>query len=421
MFTVFLFFPLLSWGFEGLIRSEEDLSYDSFQRIHLNLVLFDEKHCSRESRQWDELNIKYFYHRQKYQMTSQFAQKFSKNLKNKNPGCTAVCITIGTAKEHITNPLPAYIYSNSNKDDFMQWHRLCQNVEIGIISHYDEDVIVHSVHPTTEQRLNSFTLQPNNLIWSTAPLCMKQEITTLVGDPLLTSLMCYSGILVVNGQSPDTVADSTRIFNLPLSRINETIQSSWRQSQLIHRTFTKYGFEKIRLPSDLWSSISTYYHNNRYSLSKDYRQFDNLHTMNWWNRSSSEELKRIEIPPILNKYWSQILCLYVEMWSQGVDYNQEKIIPKHNGQKIQYVSSTGFRVFTDASYQLPHVEDLEKIAFSVIMNIDQIELFKPWVAQLYDSSGRLHEITMLPGDILVYEVSPVLLLSSLSLLYSYLH
>jgi hypothetical protein len=408
----FLLLPWLPLSFAGVINSENDLPFGLSNRLESNLVLFDSNECSKELSQWDELNLEYFHHRQQHQMTQQFSQKFSKveNASQINPiGCTAVCLSIGTTKELISYPLPAYIYSKN--DDFVQWHRLCSNIEIGIISYYEEAVIVHSVNPVTNERFNSFTFQPNSLIWSIAPLCIKQEITTLVGTILLTSSMCHSGILVVPAGDVDST-DSSQIFNLPLSTINTTIQNNWKQSQDISRTFTKYGFEKLRLSNELWNSISSYYYNNRYSLSNDYQQFDNLHTINWWNRSSTEQLKKIEIPPILYKYWSQLLCLYVEMWSQGSEESNGKLIPKPFGQKLQSVSSSGFRVFSDTSYQLPHVEDMKKIAFSVIVNVDQKLVFTPWVAQLYDSFGRLHEITMSPGDILVYEVTLIPPLSS---------
>jgi hypothetical protein len=384
-----------------VVQTEEDLSFNYQNRLTSNIVLFQQETCARELIQWNDENLKYSYHRQLYLMSNQFAESYQKD-QQMEAGCHAVCISIGTLKEDITSQLPAYIYTRN--DNFKQWHRLCQNVELGLLSMFDHDVIVRALDPIPDGTFpKPFTLQPNDLIWSTTPLCSNYSITSSLDDTVLSSFSsCYSGINVLNGSSATSgISHNDPSYTLPLSTLNTALQRYWNQSQYLSRTFTKFGFEKVRLPADLWSSISTYYHNNRHSLSIDYQQLENLHTVNWWNSttSPSPRLKRIEIPPILKRYWSQLLCFYVELWSHG-----HPISPFSTPQKLQFISSSGFRVFSTGSYQLPHVEDPTHTAFTVVINIDQIELFVPWVAQIYDSYGRLHEVTMAPGDILVYEV-----------------
>jgi hypothetical protein len=380
----------------NFVHTEDDLLFNSQNRLMTNIVLFQQETCARELIQWRDENQKYSYHRQLYLMSNKFAESYQKRKEEQMKGCHAVCISIGTLKEDITTQLPAYIYTRS--DNFKQWHRLCQNVELGILSMFDHDVIVRASDPAPDGTFpESFTLQPKNLIWSTTPLCSNYSITSLDGSLLSSFTSCYSGINVLNGSAADTDIPHNPPYTLPLSAINASLQSYWNQSQSLSRTFTKYGFEKVRLPPDLWSSISTYFHNNRHAISIDYQQLENLQTVNWWN-STSHRLKKIEIPPILKRYWSQLLCFYVEMWSHDG-------VPFSTPHKLQFDSTSGFRVFSRGSYQLAHVEDRRHTAFTVMINIDQIELFVPWVAQIYDSYGRLHEVTMTPGDILVYEVS----------------
>lgn len=376
-----------------------------------NVILFEYKACSRELIQWNDLNQQYLYldSSKKYFMSEELSLQFyhqrddseekNSTAKSSFRGCVAVFLPVGTSREYITDVLPSYIFTR--RDNFTQWHHLCQNVELGILSQYTEPVIVYSIHPHTNKRISSYKLQPGNLIWSTVHHCSKMEVTFVNKTLLLTHNACTSGIVVLNRTNYVTPFP----YKVPVEAINASLNSQWNQSRSVVRTFTEFGFEKVRLPSGLWNSISTYYRNNYQSLSIDYSQLENFHTANWWN-SSTLPLQRIEIPPILGKYWSQLLCQYVEMWSQGASSPFSQV-----RQKLQLTSSTGLRVYSENSYQLPHVENKSHTAFTVVINVDQTELLQPWVTQLYDFSGRLHEVVMFPGDILVYEVSVVRIFS----------
>lgn len=410
---VFLAFPFLTFSLPSssssssssshqleLITSESDLFSSTSPHILLdNILLFKEKSCSRELIQWNDRNHN-FHHGddayKKYFMTDELALKYYHHENSPPPssGCIAVCLSIGTSRDYVTDVLPAYVYASHGRNNFTQWYNLCQNVELGILSQYEEPVIVYSIHPKTEERSSFYTLQPRNLIWSTVHLCSKLQIIFANNTLILAHQACTSGIVVLN----QTEVFLSPVYNVPQSVINSSLHHYWNQSRSISRTFTEFGFEKVRLPPELWSSISTYYRNNYQSYSIDYTQLNNFHTVNWWN-SSSLPMKKIEIPPILEKYWSQLICQYVEMWSQ------RSLSPFFSmKQKVQHTSSTGLRVYSENSYILPHVENKSDTAFTVVINVDQTELLEPWVAQIYDFFGRLHEVVMFPGDILMYEV-----------------
>jgi hypothetical protein len=36
--------------------------------------------------------------------------------------------------------------------------------------------------------------------------------------------------------------------------------------------------------------------------------------------------------------------------------------------------------------------------------IDQVQMREPWMVEIYDFTGRLHEVEMAPGDVVYYEV-----------------
>lgn len=63
--------------------------------------------------------------------------------------------------------------------------------------------------------------------------------------------------------------------------VQETFKMEWNRAHRVSRTFTEFGFNKGRLPHDLWSSISGYYHNNR-----DHKVIEEWDSkglyVNWW-------------------------------------------------------------------------------------------------------------------------------------------
>jgi hypothetical protein len=50
------------------------------------------------------------------------------------------------------------------------------------------------------------------------------------------------------------------------SQVKQTLRMEWDRAHRIQRTFTEFGFNKGKLPNDLWASISSYYYNNRSKL-----------------------------------------------------------------------------------------------------------------------------------------------------------
>jgi hypothetical protein len=54
---------------------------------------------------------------------------------------------------------------------------------------------------------------------------------------------------------------------------------------------------------------------------------------------------------------------------------------------------------------LSHVDREETHAVSLIINLEQRNMDRDWMIEIYDHAGRLHEIPMQPGDIVYYEAS----------------
>lgn len=76
------------------------------------------------------------------------------------------------------------------------------------------------------------------------------------------------------------------------------------------------------------------------------------------------------------------------------------------GQDITEVSMYGVRVYTNNSVLVPHVDRLPLVA-SAMVNVAQ-DLEEPWPMEIYDHDGQAHNITLEPGEMLLFESHSVI-------------
>ena len=70
---------------------------------------------------------------------------------------------------------------------------------------------------------------------------------------------------------------------------------------------------------------------------------------------------------------------------------------------LQPTSTYGIREYSHGSRLLQHVDRIATHACSVIAQIGQVDMLEPWPLEIYDHAGRMHEVSMAPGDLLFYE------------------
>jgi hypothetical protein len=109
--------------------------------------------------------------------------------------------------------------------------------------------------------------------------------------------------------------------------------------------------------------------------------------VNWWEVTPY----MIGIPWNLKRYWQSRLKDMVAKWIGGN-------IPLEN------TDIYGIRRYEDGARLLTHVDRESTHAVSMIVNVDQVMMREPWMVEIYDFAGRLHEVEMSPGDIVYYEV-----------------
>jgi prolyl 4-hydroxylase len=76
-------------------------------------------------------------------------------------------------------------------------------------------------------------------------------------------------------------------------------------------------------------------------------------------------------------------------------------IEEWTGMELKPVSMYGIRVYTEGAILNPHVDRLPLVS-SCIINVDQ-DVDEPWPLEVYDREGRAVNVTMEPGDMVLYE------------------
>jgi len=82
------------------------------------------------------------------------------------------------------------------------------------------------------------------------------------------------------------------------------------------------------------------------------------------------------------------------------------IIEEWTGKKLEATSLYGIRVYRDKAILATHVDRLPLVS-SCIINVDQ-DTNEPWPIEVYDHQGRAYNVTMEPGDMVLYESHTVL-------------
>jgi prolyl 4-hydroxylase len=154
--------------------------------------------------------------------------------------------------------------------------------------------------------------------------------------------------------------------------------------------YTKIGFKKVKTPESVFSLLRDFWETNK--ANKRVEQWGRAYTYtNNWDvpthmvsvedgglRGAGAHLKA--------KIWDYI----------------KPIIEEWTGHKLKPTSIYGIREYGPGAILSTHVDRLPLVS-SCIINVAQ-DLNEPWPLEVYDHDGKAHNVTMEPGDLVLYEV-----------------
>jgi len=162
------------------------------------------------------------------------------------------------------------------------------------------------------------------------------------------------------------------------------------------KIFTALGFEKIKTPEHVFKPISEFYKKNKDKQILESKDIGDT-TNNYWESPSylldtaREDLigggDKVLQDPILNE--------------------AGKILSKWFNIPLRFAMMYGIRTYTDGAILNPHVDDLPRIA-SAIINVAQSEDCDDWPLEVIGHDGLAYNVTMKPGDMVLYESHSVI-------------
>jgi len=165
--------------------------------------------------------------------------------------------------------------------------------------------------------------------------------------------------------------------------IEQTLRSEWTRHTIPKRTFSPLGFAKGRLPGDVFASMGSFYYNNR--MNKIREEWDGKgYFVNWWET----DVYFVQVP------WNL---------KEKIQIRLRDLVSEWAGTNVEQTVMYGLRQYESGARLLTHVDRLRTHVVSLIVNIAQGNLTEDWPVEVYDHDGRLHEVTMEPGDIVFYE------------------
>ncbi|EJK63318.1 hypothetical protein THAOC_16030, partial [Thalassiosira oceanica] len=253
--------------------------------------------------------------------------------------CQLVCLDRGIDADLVGYPLPEKYFDpdgNSAHDSFSDFmgSLSCGRVEFGFINYSSKTLKLYWVNQRGDKVfLYDFERLERNTRFTHTFIGHR----FIAEDPdtkehLMDHTVEFFGIIGVgNHVNRHRKRDIRR-------EVSSTMNGEWTKHLQVKRTFSRLGFDKGRLPDDVFGSMRAFYYNNRGSPHKTMEEWDSKGLyVNFWE----SDCNFIQIPWELKFIWQERLRLNVQKWV-GVDIEQTDLY--------------GIRQYTEGARLLTHVD-----------------------------------------------------------------
>mmetsp|Transcript_14079 Transcript_14079/g.17898 ORF Transcript_14079/g.17898 Transcript_14079/m.17898 type:complete len:520 (-) Transcript_14079:114-1673(-) len=304
--------------------------------------------------------------------------------------CPVACIERGVERSVAAKTMPQFHLEARSEGRLLQEYKdwvfsACQRVEQGFVNYLDFVVNMYWIDSRDGNRVDKGQLKQGerNTLFMTSYLGHKFEFTNPETDEVV-----FSHTVEHTGIAPLGKPDSPIKDELDTDyedQISSTLDAEWKRHKRVTRSFSPLGFHKGRLPNDLWASIQAYYYNNKNDkVLEEWTRSGKGFFVNWWEIDPFF----VQIPWELRREWQSRLRELVEGWV---------------GEELENTDIYGMRQYEGGARLLTHVDREQTHAASLIINVAQGNVSRPWTIEVHDHADRLHEVVMEPGDIVYYE------------------
>eukprot|EP00529_Nitzschia_sp_RCC80_P005363 CAMPEP_0113520682 /NCGR_PEP_ID=MMETSP0014_2-20120614/44232_1 /TAXON_ID=2857 /ORGANISM="Nitzschia sp." /LENGTH=988 /DNA_ID=CAMNT_0000418581 /DNA_START=335 /DNA_END=3301 /DNA_ORIENTATION=+ /assembly_acc=CAM_ASM_000159 len=205
------------------------------------------------------------------------------------------------------------------------------------------------------------------------------KLSTILGEDKQT---LYDDYMDGCNEAVNRTADTDFCRNNDRHRIHMNVE----QPSSVYN-YTNKGYEKIRAPEELFSVIKQFWEANRDKAEVEWKDINVYH--NTW-----------EAPPTIvhlnQERTGGSTALQNKIWKLV-----QPILQEWTGHYLEGVSLYGIRLYHNNSILAPHVDRMPLVT-SAIIQVDQ-DVDEPWPLEVYGHDGVATNVTMEPGDMVLYE------------------
>lgn len=157
--------------------------------------------------------------------------------------------------------------------------------------------------------------------------------------------------------------------------------------------YTDIGFKKMKAPAAAWEPLINFFEAN-----KDKEKLEN------WPRGNTY-VNSWDSPTYMVSFEDQQLRGGMNVKNQ-IWAGVKPILEEWTGHKLEPTSLYGIRVYKDGAMLSTHVDRLPLVSSCIIQVAQDID--EPWPIEVYDHAGKAYNVTMQPGEMVLYESHTVL-------------
>jgi len=158
------------------------------------------------------------------------------------------------------------------------------------------------------------------------------------------------------------------------------------------RNYTRLGFKKIKAPPETFKLIKEFWEANRHLNETEWHSLNTYHNM-WESPPTLVNIQQPASgggPDLTNQVWE----------------SARQTLEEWTGMHLSPCSIWGIRIYKNNSILTTHV-DRNPLVTSAIINVDQ-DIDEDWPLEVWGHDGKPYNITMEPGDMVLYESHSVL-------------
>jgi len=162
-----------------------------------------------------------------------------------------------------------------------------------------------------------------------------------------------------------------------------------RRQPMSMKNYTATGFMKIRAPEAVRKLLTDYWEKNKKSQKLEQWPAGSIYVNHWASPTYMVSVEDSKLRGGGSK-------LKQDIWDAA-----QSTLEQWTGMELEPTSMYGIRVYTDGAVLNPHADRLPLVS-SCIVNVAQ-DVDEPWPLEIYDREGNAVNVTMEPGDMVLYE------------------